>query len=64
MATWSREALLSFIEIYKSSECLWKIKSKDYSNRILKDKAFDQLLIFTRQYVDANADRDFIAKKN
>ena len=31
-------------------------KSKDYTNRILKDKAFDQLLIFTRQYVDANAD--------
>ena len=38
MASWSRDSVLKFIELYKSYECLWRIKSKEYSNRIVKDK--------------------------
>jgi len=33
-----REILLDFIDIYRQNIVLWKIKSKEYSNRILRNK--------------------------
>jgi hypothetical protein len=40
MATWSKNFLLSFIEIFRQEECLWKVKSKDYYNRSKKDASY------------------------
>ena len=33
-----------FIEIYKSENCLWRIKSKDYHNRFKKEAAYAKLV--------------------
>ncbi|KAF5283672.1 hypothetical protein FQR65_LT13796 [Abscondita terminalis] len=33
-----------FIELYKSLPCLWKVKSKEYHDRVLRDSAYEQLV--------------------
>ena len=58
----SRPFITEFIEIYRSHPALWKIKSKDYINRNLKNKGYDELVEFYRK-VDPQANRDLIAKK-
>nr|CAD7433888.1 unnamed protein product [Timema monikensis] len=58
----SKEFLTRFIEIYKSHPALWKVKSKEYANRNLKNAGYDALVEFYRK-VDSKADRDFVAKK-
>ena len=40
MACWAHSALTEIIELYRSEECLWKIKSPSYSNRNLKEQAY------------------------
>ena len=39
-----RQFILEVLDIYKSLPVLWKIKSNDYSNRMKKDLAYEQLL--------------------
>ena len=43
-------ALIEFIELYRSEECLWKIKSPSYSNRNLKEQAYQRLLQFVHTF--------------
>ena len=62
MANWSRDSVLKFIELYKSYECLWRIKSKEYSNRILKDKAYVEMVHFVKE-IDSSANRETVTKK-
>ena len=62
MASWSRDAILSFIDIYKSLECLWRVNTKEYNNRVLKDRAYEQLIEFTSQ-IDSTANRETVTKK-
>ena len=57
MASWSRDSVIKFIELYKSYECLWRIKSKEYSNRIVKDKAYVEM-VFVKE-IDSSANRCF-----
>lgn len=58
----TREVLTEFIEIYRSHPALWKVKSKEYVNRNLKNLGYDALVQFYRK-VDPNADRDLVSKK-
>lgn len=58
----TKEVLTEFIEIYRSHPALWKVKSKEYSNRNLKNLGYDALVQFYRK-VDPNADRDLVSKK-
>ena len=62
MATWSKETLLEFIRHYRRHECLWKIKSRDYSNRLLKEKAYQQMVDFCKT-VDSSFDKSEVTKK-
>lgn len=62
MATWSKENILEFIEIYRSHECLWKVKSKHYSNRLVKERAYQQLIDFVRNF-DSEANKEAVMKK-
>lgn len=62
MATWSKESVLNFIEAYRSHECLWRIKSKDYSNRILREKSYQELITHVKTF-EPEADKDFVIKK-
>ena len=59
MANWSRDSVLKFIELYKSYECLWRIKSKEYSNKILKDKAYVEMVHFVKE-IDSSANRETV----
>ncbi|XP_028140600.1 uncharacterized protein LOC114334695 [Diabrotica virgifera virgifera] len=38
------EFLRQFIDIYQSNPCLWKVKDKCYTNRDLREKAYQQLI--------------------
>jgi len=54
--------VLEFLDLYKSFPCLWKIKSKEYSNRNIKDQAYE-VLIEKMKEIDKNANRDAVVKK-
>lgn len=59
---WNKEFMIEFIEQYKSYPCLWKIKSKEYINKNLKNEAYEKLVALCKSvYPDAN--RDFVVKK-
>jgi len=62
MATWSKDFLLEFIELFRQEECLWKVKSKDYYNRSKKDASYG-ILIGKVQEVEPDATRDTVVKK-
>lgn len=51
-----------FIDIYRQLPCLWKVKSKSYSNRHEKNKAYEKLLLLYKQ-TDPNATIDTVKKK-
>lgn len=59
---WSKDFLSDFIEEYKSYPCLWKIRSKEYTNKNLKNEAYERLVTMCKNiYPEAN--RDFVVKK-
>ena len=62
MATWSKDFLLEFIELFRQEECLWKVKSKDYYNRSKKDASYGTL-IGKVQEDEPDATRDTVVKK-
>jgi hypothetical protein len=62
MATWSKNFLLEFIELFRQEECLWKVKSKDYYNRSKKDASY-RTLIGKVQEAEPDATRDTVVKK-
>jgi hypothetical protein len=62
MATWSKDFLLEFIELFRQEECLWKVQLKDYYNRSKKDASY-QTLIGTVQEVEPDATRDSVVNK-
>lgn len=59
---WSREFITEFIDLYKSYPCLWKITSKEYTNKNLKNSAYDKLVELCKK-VDAAVNRDVVTKK-
>jgi hypothetical protein len=59
---WSRAFFTEFIELYRRFPCLWQVKSKDYSNRDKRHKAYVTLMD-KRKEVDREATKDTVAKK-
>lgn len=58
----TKEFISEFFKKYREYSCLWKIKSKEYTNKNLKNKAYDDLFDMCKTvYPDAN--RDFVVKK-
>ncbi|XP_069837156.1 uncharacterized protein [Dendropsophus ebraccatus] len=51
-----------FIESYQALPCLWRVKSKEYSNRQLKGEAFGKLIELCRKYVPT-ADLKYVKQK-
>lgn len=62
MSKKEKEFITEFIELYKSFLCLWKIKSKEYSDRNAKSQAYD-ILAEKMQTVDRSANRETVVKK-
>lgn len=58
----SREFLSDFIDLYRKNECLWKIKSKEYSDKNKKNAAYT-ILIEKLKEVDSAANKDMVIKK-
>ncbi|XP_037952028.1 uncharacterized protein LOC119682614 isoform X3 [Teleopsis dalmanni] len=52
----------AFIELYEQLPCLWKVKSMEYTDKVLKSEAYSNLVDFLQsKYTDA--DRDFVIRK-
>jgi hypothetical protein len=62
MATWSKDFLVEFTELFRAEECLWKLKSKDYYNKSKKDASY-RTLIGKVQEVEPDATRYTVVKK-
>ncbi|CAG9814598.1 unnamed protein product [Phaedon cochleariae] len=58
----SEKFISAFIEIFKQQKCLWMVKSKEYSNRIMKNHAYEELLNLYENYND-ECDIDFVKRK-
>ena len=62
MDTNSQEFLKEIIGMYHELPCLWKVKSKDYSNKIAKNKAYDKLVEKFKE-VNPSATREDVVNK-
>lgn len=62
MSKKEKEFMVQFIELYRSFSCLWKVKSKEYSDRNAKSQAYD-ILIEKMRTVEESANRETVVKK-
>lgn len=62
MSRKEKEFIREFIELYKSFPCLWKVKSKEYSDRNAKTQAYD-ILVEKMNTVDESTNRETVVKK-
>jgi hypothetical protein len=62
MATWSKEFVLKFIEEFCSHPSIWKVKSKEYQNREMKERAYSALAEKVKT-VDPQANKETVLKK-
>ncbi|XP_041781512.1 uncharacterized protein LOC121598558 [Anopheles merus] len=58
----SRSFITEFIRLYKSFPCLWKVGSREYTDRAKREQAYDALVAKYRE-VDRMASRDEVKKK-
>ena len=58
----STDFLTEFIEIYRNEPCLWFTKSKDYSNRNMRNTAYEKLMKKMKE-IDPDANKDTVVKK-
>ncbi|XP_076034492.1 uncharacterized protein LOC143021096 isoform X1 [Oratosquilla oratoria] len=57
-----KEFWTEFIELYKEHPCLWKVKSKDYTDKGKRNCAYDVLVAKLREK-ERSATRDTVARK-
>jgi len=62
LRTVSREFLTEFIHTYREYPCLWKVKSKEYSYRVKKNLAYEQLTTKLKE-IDPDANKEEEIKK-
>ena len=63
MSGWNnKEIVLQFIEMYRTVPALWKIKSKEYSNKLAKELAYSTLIEFCQKF-EQSADKQFVVNK-
>jgi len=58
----SREFLTEFIHMYREYPCLWKAKSKGYSDRVKKNLAYEHLTTNLKE-INPDANKEKIVKK-
>lgn len=54
--------LTEFIELYRNHTCLWKIKSREYSDKIKKDAAY-KILVEKLREINESVTKDDVVKK-
>ncbi|GFR90033.1 hypothetical protein ElyMa_006140500 [Elysia marginata] len=62
MAPWTKQFVREFIKHYKAHECLWRVKSKSYYDRQVRQHAYHDLLVLVKQYIP-KATLDFVISK-
>jgi len=62
LRTVSREFLTEFIHMYREYPCLWKVKSKEYSDRVKKNLAYEHLTTKLKE-LDPDANKEKVVKK-
>ncbi|KDR15240.1 hypothetical protein L798_10608 [Zootermopsis nevadensis] len=62
MATWSKEFVLEFIEEFRGHPSIWKVKSKEYQNREVKESAYSVLTEKVKT-IDPQAKKEKVLKK-
>ncbi|XP_005105586.1 uncharacterized protein LOC101855043 [Aplysia californica] len=62
MSAWNKQVVLQFIKLYESLPCLWKVKSKAYSNKLTKELAYAKLIEFCQKHQES-ADKHFVVNK-
>ena len=62
LRTASREFLTKFIHMYHEYPCLWKVKSKECSNRVKKNLAYEHLTTKLKA-TDPDANKEKVVKK-
>ncbi|PNF42420.1 hypothetical protein B7P43_G10954 [Cryptotermes secundus] len=62
MATWSKDFLVEFIEEFRGHPCIWKVKSKEYHNREMKENAY-LALTEKMKTIDPQANKETVLKK-
>lgn len=65
MADWrscTQEFVLEFIEIYKLQECLWKVKSREYTDKYKRKRSYEVLEEKLKE-VFCDADKKLVCKK-
>jgi hypothetical protein len=45
MATWPKGFLMEFVEEFRGHPSIWKVKSKEYHNREMKESAYAALIV-------------------
>ncbi|CAG9822156.1 unnamed protein product [Phaedon cochleariae] len=59
----SKDFMTEFIRVYREHTSLWKIKSKAYMNKNLKNVGITQLIEVCKQFQIMEADKNFVMKK-
>ena len=62
LRTVSREFLTEFIHMYREYPCLWKVKSKEYSDRVKKNLTYEHLTTKLKE-IDPDANKEKVVKK-
>lgn len=47
-----RKFITGFLELYKQHDCLWRVKSRDYSNKVKRTCAYQEMVEFSRPFVE------------
>lgn len=58
----SRQILTEFIALYENFPCIWRVRSKKYSDRDKKRQAYESLVEKFKE-IDATANREAVVKK-
>lgn len=62
LRVYSKGAIEDFINTYRQCECLWNVKSKDYSNKYKRNECYDKLLAVLKT-TDQDANKETVVKK-
>jgi len=62
LRTVSREFLTEFIHMYREYPCLWKVKSKEYSDRVKRNLAYEHLTTKLKE-IDPDANKKNLSRK-
>lgn len=59
---YTHDFLTEFIQLYRSFPCLWQVRYKGYKDRLLRNRAYDALVLKLRE-VNPVADKETVIRK-